>query len=1369
MGLNLKRLSSGIRDIFDANTQADQQRRMAAGQAQYVKPAQAVVASGARNIASSVAKPFQQTGNMAVYGGKAVNSLIDVAQKQKTSGQALNDLYSYSRGKGTFGAGLPSSFQGEKGTVGFIDDPSKIKSAVGTGAELGSYAIPIGVGAQATSKGFAAAAPTVLVKSGVAGALGSSGAQLADKGSINPKQLAVDTALSAGLGVGTLGAGRAVRGGPKSFEKSLQAPLTKAQLADRNKALVGWNEAKAKGNTAAAEIFDRQIKAIDNRPADQVGAVGRNIRATEKPNVVKSNALAKQTVTNKKGFGDYVDEIAQSQGIDTKYQAPELFAFNKALDRVSGGKKQNLMQVSPFRWAGQKIEDKIAAEASKANVSRKGSKALNASRTVFAQTGISDAGRMSNRRFRDAQTLSGDLTRGEMRKGDSLAARLPNKEADIDSVYRVVADDAILKRTHGDGARAKLSDLSPEARAYADQVIAAQKRTNEINYRIGKIDEASYKANQKTGHYARIFDIESKAGKSLGKKPIDTKPFEKRKDPAEFSDSLMENFVKDPLRGALARQEIALRSLASHEFMTDLAKQGRLLENKPNKGFQQLTGKKYGKFDGMWADNTTRAQIKQNMEFESEWAKRYVGQLLDDFKANPLGKTQRVLKATKTVLNPGTNVQNIMSNILFFNRGSGVGIFRNLTGMAKAGKDLAAARDGRLTAELITAKKLGVFGNDSGKAMTGDIGAEDLASIPGKNNVVMKGLGFAEDIYGGTDNAAKLGLWRNLQKKGLSPEDAAKQVQKFTQDYHNVGRIIGAMADAPVLGKPFARFIPELVRLSKNNFVYNPAGTIAALAAVAYAGNALSEAAGETDGDRKNREEMIGNTNLPGTHYINKALGGPDRDISLNFAVGDSSVNIARAIGLNFPSEPGLDPNRALLEQLLPFEVPTRKDAQGNEVFDPTKIVTNLGLRPIIETVADRNFMGQSIQDPTNKVRVEGSDLGKTFQGDIPQSEKTKNVVGHLARAYLPMGNEIDSLVSAFKGEPNAMGKERTPAQAALRTVGIKVEKNDQATRDKRASTKEFFDGKLGQVNDFLNKNPDLKEQYLKLKSGTVDRATDRKVVGLVTPEKWQVVTGDKSGRLFDQLKAEDEYQHKQDPTYPIDPVFNSSLTKEQRNQILQIRSSYSGDNIEQEEILRATKPWYQNFEKAERDRSAALSTFFDKLPAAKKDTQNERVKAYGALYDKFSPKQTPLMTKYYQLKESNPDAAKNLFKTNPELGDQFDAYKEQKLKYINEKRKIEGVPPIDRNTFTNVTFGYEDDERKVYNELKYGKGIGGFGASTPTLSKKGFNPYNYAVSTSSGGGKPKTIKAKGAAKVGIAAKQTASAKPKVTIKKSLV
>jgi hypothetical protein len=1176
-------------------------------------------------------------------------------------------------------------------------------------------------------------------------------------------------------------------------------------------------EAKNKRNLTKSEIagfqkeytvLDKQMKAaralkdkeyssysaiLAEKEASPPAQVGKTVDAPKpvvkiapptKHNVVKSVKPEKPVVSKNKGLNDYIDEIAQSQGINTNYKAPKMFAFNRALNKVSGGKIQNTMQINPIRQGAQKLEDKVSSVAQKANAG-KGSKTLNTTRTVFAQTGISDADRQANRVFRDSQTLAGDLTKGEMRKGDELASKLKNPPDDIDGVYRVVADDAILERTHGANARAKLDDLSPEARAYADQVIAAQKRTNEINYKIGKIDEASFKANQKTGHYARIFDIESKKGKSIGKKPIDTKPFEKRKDPAEFSDSLMEKFVKDPLRGALARQEIALRSLASHEFMGKLASQGRLVERKPNKGFQQLTGKKYGKFDGMWADNTTRAQIKQNMEFESEWAKRYVGQMLDDFKASPLGKTQRVLKATKTVLNPGTNVQNIMSNILFFNRGSGMGVFRNATGMARAAKDLSKARGGNLNAELIQAKKLGVFGNDSGKAMVGDIGAPDLVSIPGKQNVIMKGLGFAEDAYGGADNAAKLALWRNLQKKGMTPESAAQQVQKFTQDYHNVGRIVGAMADAPVLGKPFARFIPELVRLTKNNIMYNPAGTIAGLAAVAYAGNALSEKAGETDEERKLREEMIGNTSLPGTAFVNKALGGPDRDISLNFAVGDSAVNIARAVGLNFPSEPGVSPNRALLEQLLPFEIPTRKDAQGNEVFDGTKIVTNLGLRPIIEVAADRNFMGGSIQDPENKVRVEGSELGKTFDGDISRGEQLKNKAGHLARAYLPMGNEIDSLVSAFKGEPNAMGKERTPMQAALRTVGVKVEKNDQETRDKRASTKEFFDGKLGQVNDFLNKNPDLKEQYLSIKSGTKDRSTGKKVVDLVGPEKWQKITGDKSGRLFDQMKAEDEYQNKQDPTYPIDPIFSNQLSKEQRNQLLEIRSSYSGSNIEQEEILRATKPWYKNFEAAERDANTKKSAYFDKLEKEgklKNSSQNERVKAYGDLYDKYSPQQTPLMTKYYQLKDSNPDAAKALFSTNPELSDQFDAYKEQKLKYINEKRKIEGVPAIDRNTFMNVTFGYEDDERKVFNELKYGRGYGGYskggyskygysrgggsGGSGDGLASEYDNPYKYAVSIKAKGSSKATVKMGGkVAKRGVTAKATS--KPKVTIKKS--
>jgi hypothetical protein len=428
-------------------------------------------------------------------------------------------------------------------------------------------------------------------------------------------------------------------------------------------------------------------------------------------------------------------------------------------------------------------------------------------------------------------------------------------------------------------------------------------------------------------------------------------------------------------------------------------------------------------------------------------------------------------------------------------------------------------------------------------------------------------------------------------------------------------------------------------------------------------------------------------------------------------------------------------------------------------------------MRPIVETVADRNFTGQSIKDPENKTRVEGSPLGKTYAGEIPSGEQKRNAAGHLIRGYVPLSNEVDSVVSAFRGVPNAMGKERTPTQAILRTVGIKAEKNDQKAREKRADIKEFFEGKVTQVNEFLNKNPDLKDSYLGIKSGTIDRATGKKVVDLVKPEKWRTISSDTSGRLFNQMKAENEYQNKLDKTYPIDPVFRNDLSQEQRNQVLQIRSSYAGDNVEQEEILRATKPWYGKFEEAEKTYNDQMSKYYSKLASEGKlkDTTNARVKAYGELYDKYYPQQTPLMTKYYQLRESNPDAAKDLFKTNPELSDQFSAYRDQKLKYINEKRKIEGVPPIDRNTFNNVTFGYEDDERKVYNELKYGRGYGNYGSGGGGSRRATIkSPYDSAVSLNAGGSiaKPKVSVGSSGKTQG---RKVSSSKPKVTIKKSKV
>jgi hypothetical protein len=207
---------------------------------------------------------------------------------------------------------------------------------------------------------------------------------------------------------------------------------------------------------------------------------------------------------------------------------------------------------------------------------------------------------------------------------------------------------------------------------------------------------------------------------------------------------------------------------------------------------------------------------------------------------------------------------------------------------------------------------------------------------------------------------------------------------------------------------------------------------------------------------------------------------------------------------------------------------------------------------------------------------------------------------------------------------------------------------------------------------------------------------------------------------------------------------------------VLDLRSRPTGDDIETEEILRATQPWYVNFEKAERDYYAKSSAFFESLGLP--DTQNQRAKDYASIP---YPEQSELVKNYYATKAQDAEAGKQFFKDNADaLSEAFSSYKAERLKYINAKRKIEGFDPIDENTFNNVTFGYEDDERKVYNELAYGKGYGGSGGGSKGPTKS-YLKGPEQVATLKGKISLKSNKPQ--------IKKFAVAKPKVSIKKSAV
>lgn len=119
----------------------------------------------------------------------------------------------------------------------------------------------------------------------------------------------------------------------------------------------------------------------------------------------------------------------------------------------------------------------------------------------------------------------------------------------------------------------------------------------------------------------------------------------------------------------------------------------------------------------------------------------------------------------------------------------------------------------------------------------------------------------------------------------------------------------------------------------------------------------------------------------------------------------------------------------------------------------------------------------------------------------------------------------------------------------------------------------------------------------------------------------------------------------------------------------------------------------------------------------------------------------------------------------NDQVNAEKEAYSTAQFNWTNTERKARGLPPISKEMWDNVTFGYESDEEKVYKQLKYGKGYGGYGSGGGGGSGSS-DPYKYAVSLNQGSvGKPKAFKVskgKSVAKKKIGKIKTKSVKSKV-------
>jgi hypothetical protein len=150
-------------------------------------------------------------------------------------------------------------------------------------------------------------------------------------------------------------------------------------------------------------------------------------------------------------------------------------------------------------------------------------------------------------------------------------------------------------------------------------------------------------------------------------------------------------------------------------------------------------------------------------------------------------------------------------------------------------------------------------------------------------------------------------------------------------------------------------------------------------------------------------------------------------------------------------------------------------------------------------------------------------------------------------------------------------------------------------------------------------------------------------------------------------------------------------------------------------------------------------------------------------------PQQTDLVKQYLDINNKDKDAGKAFYKNNADqLSADFKQNKQLAFEWTNKRRALEGATLLSFDAFDNLSFGYEDDEKKLATKLYFkGKDEGWSYDEFGNKIKGPGSQYKYNVRASKA---PKISFIKSATKApGIKIKKISLGKPKVTMKKSRV
>lgn len=572
--------------------------------------------------------------------------------------------------------------------------------------------------------------------------------------------------------------------------------------------------------------------------------------------------------------------------------------------------------------------------------------------------------------------------------------------------------------------------LAPHERAVADAITTIYDFIHDANFVMGKIKLDTYIQNK--GKYsARLYDAfefpqEINEAFVAGTK-MQTGMY-KEKD-TDLDTWKLQHKIDDPVHSVTKRLFQTMLNKGVFDYSrwilthkpSWVAKEEMAGYTKLGNGYGELSNKFVRDdiaedFKGFFFTTKTLQSIYEGIKGYSRWNP-------EKWYLKPVSR--QFYRKLFTEWNPAVQVGNLTGNVVF-SAWLGISPARFTTNFVKA---VNHVKDYSSTYRYLLSK--GVLNSDLTRAdlINGrETYDQMLADAAGAKNPFKAAAKLPGKIYKINDDLAKIAAFESLTQMGIKPEKALNRIADSFQNFKRVGKAYDVFSQVPVFGNMFGRWGGDLFRIVKSGVTRRPMQLVAfgaTLQLLAYLASSLS---GETDEEKKIREQRVGAPKIPMPDF----LGG---DIPLTWKIGKDELNIARFISpLYLYSTPDQDDVYELFQKFspVPVNLPERTSNPGgrwaailgSNVRDPV-------LAPLAQLIFNSDFKGAPIIDPSESIYK---------QSQLTSQEKIVNAMRFLGRGYVPYGSYADDIVRAMMGQQDYYGRDRSVVQIMTRFLGYNTQ-----------------------------------------------------------------------------------------------------------------------------------------------------------------------------------------------------------------------------------------------------------------------------------------------------------------------------------------